>query len=76
MGVSDTAHLILVGISKMETTLYYIRTIESMKSIAEWASFLPNAIPATKKFKAMRKTVKDAFEESMYRHDKMFKGAA
>lgn len=65
-----------LGHSKMETTLYYIRTIESMKSIAEWASFLPNAIPATKKFKAMRKTVKDAFEESMYRHDKMFKGAA
>jgi integrase len=54
-----------LGHSKLETTLYYIRTIENLQAECDILAFLPSALPATKGHANISQSAKDAYKEAM-----------
>jgi integrase len=63
-----------LGHSNIETTLYYIRTIENLIAEEEYLMYLPNAIPANKRYAKIAISAQAAYKEAMDNYESRMTG--
>lgn len=63
-----------LGHSNIETTLYYIRTIENLMAEEEYLAYLPNAIPANKEYAKLSASAQSAYGEAMKHYETRMTG--